>query len=204
MHLIGIAGPSGAGKTALALAVARRLGAVVISLDSYYCDLSHLAFEERAHTNFDIPDSLDHRLLSEHLRVLAAGGDVDVPVYDFSMHLRVARTVHIRAAEFGVVEGLWTLYWRNVRESLGTKVYVDACDETCFQRRLARDVRDRGRTPESVIERYTEMVRPMAERYILPARREADIVVSGVALLKESVECICAAALRPQDQLSSR
>lgn len=192
MCLIGIAGPSGSGKTELARAVAHALGAPILALDSYYRELGGVPFEERARMNFDEPGALDHELLFEHLLALQAGRAIDVPVYDFTLHTRAGRTERLRPGKFAVVEGLWTLYWEPIRSVLGTKVYVDAPDAVCFERRLARDVRERGRSPESVARQYAATVRPMAERYILPGRELADLVVSGVAPLAESSASVLA------------
>jgi uridine kinase len=188
MFLIGICGPSGSGKTELARAVARAFEAPILALDSYYRDLAHLPFEERARVNFDDPASLDHELLFAHLRALAAGCEVEVPVYDFTQHERRGETERLRATEFGVLEGLWTLYWEDIRRVLGTKVYIEAPDAICFDRRMARDLRERGRSRESVVEQYTCTVRPMAERYILPTREFADVVVSGTDLIAASAQ----------------
>lgn len=188
--LIGIAGPSGAGKTTLAERVARDLGAPILSLDCYYRDLPGLAFEERARLNFDEPAALDSGLLVGHLERLASGADIEVPVYDFSRHLRAPRTTTLRAADFAVVEGLFALYWSEVRALLGTAVFVSAEDGLCFERRLERDIRERGRTPESVAGQYRATVRPMAERHVLPTRAFADVVVSGAALLDLSAAAV--------------
>lgn len=183
MHLIGIGGPSGSGKTVLARAVAAQLDAPILSLDSYYRDLAHLEFEQRAHTNFDVPEALDHELLFEHLHALASGREAHIPIYDFSRHCRTPETERLCASAFGVIEGLWTLYWEDVRSVLGTRVYLDAADGVCFKRRLYRDVRERGRSPESVSEQYAATVRPMADRYIAPTREFAHLVLSGVESL---------------------
>jgi uridine kinase len=195
MHLIGIAGPSGSGKTELARALAEALGAPIVSLDSYYRPLAHLPIEERARTNFDVPEALDHELLFAHMATLAGGGAVEIPVYDFTRHLRTDRTETVRAGEFGVLEGLWTLHWEDVRRLLGTKVYVDTADEVCYERRLARDMRERGRSAESVAARYEAMTRPMARRYVLPQREFADLVVSGVEPIERTAAAVRAQAL---------
>lgn len=196
MHLIGIGGPSGSGKTALARAVAARLGAPILSLDSYYRDLSHLEFEERARRNFDVPGALDHALLFEHLHALAEGACAEIPVYDFGTHCRRETTERLRAGGFGVVEGLWALYWEDVRSVLGTRVYVHTEDALCFERRLRRDTRERGRSPQSVSEQYAATVRPMADLYVLPTRQFADLVVSGAEALDDAAERVVAHALR--------
>jgi uridine kinase len=190
MYLIGIAGPSGSGKTELARALSLALGCPVISLDSYYRELAHLPLDNRAQTNFDEPDAIEHDLLLAHLNALAGGRGVEIPVYDFTRHLRTGETETVPAADFGVLEGLWALYWEDVRRLLGTKVYVHTSDEVCFERRLARDLRERGRSAESVAAQYAATVRPMARRYVLPTRQFADVVVSGVQPVADSVKAV--------------
>jgi uridine kinase len=198
-YLIGIAGPSGSGKSELSRRLSQRLQAPVISMDSYYRELSHLTVAERAKINFDEPASIDDALLREHLEALGRGEAVEVPHYDFATHTRVAGTQRIEAGAVVILEGLFTLWWEELRRLLPTKVYVDLEDETCFARRLARDVRERGRTPESVQWQYESTVRPMAERYILPTKRHADVVVRGDELLSAAVEKVLAA--RPDGDL---
>jgi uridine kinase len=189
-YLIGIAGPSGSGKTELARFLARELNAPVLAVDSYYADLAHLPLAERAKANFDVPDSIDHDLFAEHLAAVAAGRPIAIPVYDFAQYSRTSETEPLVPGEFAIVEGLFALYWAGVRALLGTKVYVDAEDGICYARRLARDVAERGRSPESVSAQYRATVRPMAERYILPTREYADIVVSGMEPLASSAGAI--------------
>ncbi len=191
-YLIGIAGPSGAGKTLLASTLAETLHAPIVALDSYYLDLGHLTFEDRARTNFDEPAALDRDLLAAHLTALAAGQDIGVPVYDFTRHARAAGVMPVRAADYAIVEGLFALHWADVRELFGTKVYVEAPDGVCFARRLDRDTRERGRSPESVHAQYAETVRPMAALYVRPSRAAADVVVSGLDPIAASVESVLA------------
>jgi len=191
-RLIGIAGPSGSGKSELSRRLSAATGAPLVSLDSYYRDLTNLPLEERAKTNFDEPASLDHELLFAHCAALAAGQAIDVPHYDFATHTRVAGTQRIEPVNLVIIEGLFTLYWNDLRHSLTASVYVDLDDETCYSRRRARDVCERGRTPECVERQYFATVRPMAEQYIWPTRRHADIIVRGDALLEESVATVLA------------
>ena len=189
-YLIGIAGPSGAGKTALAGRVAKELAAPVLSLDHYYRPYDGLPLEERARLNFDEPEALDSGLLAAQVEALARGARIEVPVYDFAIHARLTQTSPLGPAPFIVVEGLFALYWEAVRRQMATRVFVTAGDEVCFTRRLERDVRERARTPESVFEQYRATVRPMAERYVLPTSAFANLVVSGTGLLEDSVRAV--------------
>jgi uridine kinase len=189
-RIIGIAGSSGSGKSELSRRLSHATGAPVVSLDSYYRDLTHLPLEVRAETNFDEPASLDDALLLAQCTALAGGQAIHVPHYDFSCHTRVPGTQHIQPGEIVIVEGLFTLYWNDLRHLLHASIYVDLEDETCYARRLARDVRERGRTPESVEHQYFTTVRPMAEQYIWPTRRHADLIIRGDAQLDESVATV--------------
>lgn len=195
-YLIGVAGPSCAGKTELSRHLARALDATLLPLDCYYLELGHLTMEQRSRFNFDEPAALDRALFVQHLRELAAGRAIDRPVYDFATHSRTSEVERIVPGhssgqlelpgtteplhrEFIVVEGLFVLYWEDVRDLFGTKVFVDLEDEPCLERRIYRDTRERGRTRQSVIQQFTETVRPMANIYIRPTRQNADIVVPG-------------------------
>ncbi len=189
-HLIAIAGPSCAGKTELAKALARALPAAIVPLDAYYLDLGHLPFEERIKFNFDIPDTIEYGLFAKQIRALAAGEAVERPIYDFIAHTPSGQTERVEPGQPVIVEGLFALYWADLRPLFTTKVFVEAPDEVCLARRQLRDVRERGRTVEWVLRQYTETVRPMAERYVLPTRQFADIVVSGEAPLQFSVAAV--------------
>jgi uridine kinase len=187
-RLVGIAGPSCSGKTELARWLRGRTGAPILNLDVYYIDLSHLPLEERARRNFDEPAALDYRLILEHARALAAGSPIRAPRYDFTTHARAAGDEVVEPGGLVILEGLFTLYWPELRELLGVKLYVDAPDDLCLARRLERDVRERGRTPESVLRQFEETVRPMAHLHILPTRAYADLVLSGAEPLSRSGE----------------
>jgi uridine kinase len=194
-HIIGVAGPSSSGKTELARRLAAALaGAPVVTLDSYYRDMPHLPLEERAKSNFDCPAALEWELLHEHLKALSEGRPFEEPSYDFSQHARTAKTRLIEPAEFAVVEGLFVLHWPELRSLLDTRVYVHTEAEVCFNRRLERDVAERGRTPESVHWQYATTVRPGAETYIYPSRIFADVVVSGELPFDHSVAAVLKAA----------
>jgi uridine kinase len=186
-YLIGIAGPSGAGKSFLARHLAAALHADVLGLDRYYHDLAHLPLDERARANFDAPEALQHELLIEQVARLRNREAVQLPVYDFATHTRLAKTETLQPAEVVIVEGLFTLHWPGLRELLGTKVYVDLSDDVCLTRRTARDVRERGRTVESVVEQYEATVAPMALRYVRPTIAHADVVVVGTESIQAGV-----------------
>ncbi len=190
-HIIGIAGCSGSGKSELALCLARRLGgAAILAADSYYRPLDHLPLQERQEVNFDVPQALEWELLLAHLEQLRSGEPVEEPVYDFARHTRAPECRLVEPRGCIIVEGLFTLYWDQVRRALDTKVFVKTAPAVCFQRRLARDVAERGRTPESVRAQYAKTVLPGAENYIWPTERFADVVVSGEQPVEDSVAAI--------------
>lgn len=191
-YLIGIGGPSGAGKSYLASHLAERLQAPVLALDHYYRDLSHLALEDRASCNFDDPAALEHELLAEHVEELSQGRIVSIPIYDFATHTRTGQTQLFHPSDFVIIEGLFTLHWPELRRHLSTRVYVDMTDEVCLQRRQDRDVRERGRTPESVVDQFRATVAPMAERYVRPTRAHAHVLAYGAAPISEEVERVLA------------
>lgn len=178
-YLIGITGPSGAGKTYLATHLAEKLKAPVLHLDAYYSDLAHLPLHERARQNFDDPKAIDHELLVEQVSGLSEGRVVKVPVYDFATHTRLTDTRAFAPADVVVIEGLFALYWEGLRDLLHTKVYVDMSQNVCLERRTFRDVRERGRTPESVREQFFATVAPGAQLYVNPMRAYADVTLWG-------------------------
>jgi uridine kinase len=189
-YLIGVAGPSCAGKTELSRHLAAQLPAAVLPLDCYYLNLSNRPLEERAKFNFDEPAALDHDLFRQHLLALAAGKEIARPVYDFSIHTRTGETDLQKPERFIVVEGLFVLYWKDVRDLFGTKVFVDLPDGPCLERRILRDVRERGRTPESVRRQFAETVQPMAALHVRPTKIHADLVVAGDDPIQRSVDMV--------------
>jgi uridine kinase len=196
-HIIGIAGPSSSGKTELARQLAHRLpGTSIVSLDSYYRGMEEVPLEARKKVNFDHPDSIEWPLLQRHLEAISAGLPFDEPVYSFADYARTAGTRRIEPSDFVIVEGLFVFHWPELRELLDTKVYVETSESVCFNRRLKRDVAERGRTPESVCEQYQRTVRPSAEWFVVPSRKFADLVVSGEEPLDESTAAVMGALQR--------
>ena len=190
-HIIGIAGPSSSGKTELARQLIRKLpGTSVISLDSYYRGMEDIPLAKRKLVNFDHPDALDWELLHEHLGALCQGRSFPEPVYSFPHYARTRETRLVVPSEFVIVEGLFVLYWPELRQRLDTKVYIQTAPEVCFERRLRRDVAERGRTPESVREQYERTVRPSAEWFVFPTAKYADLVVSGEEPLTASTAAV--------------
>ena len=178
-YIIGIAGPSCAGKSFLSHRIAPELGATVLHIDAYYRELANFTVEQRARFNFDAPESIETELFFDHVRQLASGRAIDRPVYNFTTHTREPHTLRIQPGEYLIIEGLFALYWTELLELEGTKVYVDLREKLCLERRKYRDVRERGRTEESVLRQFHETVQPMAQRYVYPTRDNADVVVTG-------------------------
>jgi uridine kinase len=152
--------------------------------------MEEIPLEERKKVNFDHPDSLDWELLHRHLLAIARGCAFDEPVYSFAAYARTADTRRIEPSEFVIVEGLFVLYWPELRAALDTSVYVETAAEECFRRRLARDVAERGRTPESVRQQYEQTVRPSAEWFVHPTRKHASLVVSGEEPIARSTAAV--------------
>jgi len=190
VYVIAVGGPSCAGKTELAKSVAQELHCSVLLLDNYYRDLSWLPPEKRARVNFDEPASLDHELLVSQVESLSHGLAVERPVYDFTTHTRRPETEPFSAHKFLIVEGLFALYWPQLRQLAGTRVFVEAPDRVCLERRTIRDVAERGRSEESVITQFKQTVQPMAERYVRPTSKYADLVLSGEQPLLRSVSAV--------------
>ena len=191
--VLGIAGCSGSGKTTLALELARTLDGIHFPLDNYYRDLGHLSLAERTRQNFDDPALIEGSLLAAHIAALARGESIARPVYDFATYTRVVgQTDTIRAPRFLIVEGLFTLVYPQLLPLYDLRVYVDAPDEVCFDRRVRRDVEERGRTPESVRRQYELTVRPAAESCIRPSAVHADLIVDGTGALDWKVERVVA------------
>ena len=178
--IIGIAGPSGSGKSLMASTIVSELGSeqvIVISEDSYYKDLGDMTLDARKSVNFDHPDAFDHALLCEHLLGLREGRSVDIPQYDHSTHSRLSQTKTVGGHSIIVLEGILLFVDSKLRDLMDTRIYIDTPLDICLVRRLERDVTIRGRSVESVLRQYQSTVRPMYLQFIEPSKRYADIMV---------------------------
>jgi uridine kinase len=177
--IIGVAGGTGSGKTRLVHEIVRRLGPdiAVVQHDSYYRDRSGMSPEERSRVNYDHPDALETPLLVEHIDTLLEGRPVEVPVYDFSTHTRTSRVVPLEPRAVVLVEGILVLAEPELRSRMSIRVFVDTDADIRMIRRLRRDVRDRGRTMQSVVDQYLETVRPMHLEFVEPSRRHAHVII---------------------------
>ena len=177
--VIGIAGGTGSGKTTLMKRLVERFSAdvTVLSHDNYYRRRDDMPFEERCKVNYDEPAALETDLMARHLDALRRGQDIDCPVYDFSQHNRSNETVRIEPKRVIIVEGILIFENKQLRDLMDIKIFVDTDADIRLCRRIRRDVRERGRTLESVIEQYQTTVKPMHEKYVEPSKRYAHIVV---------------------------
>ncbi|HZI18740.1 MAG TPA: uridine kinase [Pyrinomonadaceae bacterium] len=178
--IIGICGGTGSGKTTVAnriLESVSRDEVVFLQQDSYYRELDEMPLDYRRQVNFDHPDAIDNDLLVEHLRALKAGEAVELPLYDFKRHARRDETLHMEPRPIIIVEGILVFADQRLLDEMDIKVYVDTPDDIRFIRRLRRDVAERGRTAESVIEQYLATVRPMHMQFVEPSKRHADLII---------------------------
>ena len=178
--IIGICGGTGSGKTTVANRILESVSAsevVFIQQDSYYRNITDLPVDYRHIANFDHPDALDNDLLVNHVRRLKAGEAVELPLYDFKTHTRMNETRHVEPKPIVIVEGILIYADPRLLEQMDIKVFVDTPDDIRFIRRLRRDLAERGRTVESVIEQYIATVRPMHMQFVEPSKRHADVII---------------------------
>jgi uridine kinase len=178
--VVGIAGGSGSGKSTVVRRVKEILGddtVAVVHHDAYYRNQAHLSLEERAQINFDHPDSLETELLVSQVRTLLRGEAVEVPTYDFTTHLRRSETERVAPHPVLILDGILILAHDELRQLMDLKVFVDTKAAVRLERRIRRDMRDRGRTRESVVEQFNTTVRPMHVRFVEPSKRHADILI---------------------------
>ena len=193
--LIGVAGGSSSGKTTISERLVDLTGEEHLSrieLDSYYLDRSDEPIDVRAQANYDHPDAFDWPLLNDHMAALVNGASVEVPIYDYAEHNRSGETRTVHPKKIIVVDGILVLWDQALRDRFDLKIFVDTAADIRFIRRLERDVADRGRTAQSVIEQYLGTVRPAHDRFIEPSKRYADVIIPEGGLNRPALEVLLA------------
>ncbi|PQJ34488.1 uridine kinase [Salinibacter sp. 10B] len=200
--VIGIAGGSGSGKTTVLEQIIEEFGAdpiAVLDHDAYYQDLSHLPPEERGQFNFDHPDALETNLMREHLDRLIAGEAVEKPVYDFTTHTRREETETVEPRPVIIIEGILVLAEALLEERMDIRIFVDAADDIRLMRRIRRDLEERDRSIEGILEQYERTVRPMHLEFVEPSKREADVIIPRGGHNRVAIQMVMS---RIQDLLS--
>ena len=200
MTIIGIAGGTGSGKTTVVKRISKALPphcAAVIPLDSYYNDTTDLTPEERAAINFDHPDAFDWKLRSEHIRMLKNGEAIEQPTYSYIESNRQKETVHVEPKPVIIIEGIMALHHKKLRDMMDLKIFVDTDDDVRLIRNIRRDVVERGRTVDMVLDRYEKVLKPMHEQFIEPTKKFADLIIpwggdnrTGIHILKTYIQGI--------------
>lgn len=193
--VIGIAGGTGSGKTTVANVILDAVGRHRIAYlphDAYYRDLSDLPPVQKAEINFDHPNSLETELMSDHVKELKAGNAVNIPVYDFSTHSRTNKTIHVAPQRVIIVEGILIFAEKKLRELFDMKLFVDTDPDIRFIRRLQRDIAERGRTMDTVINQYLRTVRPMHLEFVDPSKRYADVIIPEGGMNQVAMDMVIA------------
>ena len=200
MTIIGIAGGTGSGKTTVVKRIAKALPphcAAVVPLDSYYNDTTELTPEERAAINFDHPDAFDWKLLTEHIKRLKNGEAIEQPTYSYIESNRQKETIHVEPKPVIIIEGIMALHYKKLRDMMDLKIFVDTDDDVRLIRNIRRDVVERGRTVDMVLDRYEKVLKPMHEQFIEPTNKFADLIIhwggdnkTGIHILKTYIEGI--------------
>lgn len=191
--IIGVAGGSGSGKTTVVRHICKSLGEnrlLLLEHDSYYRELNHLSLEERIKQNFDHPAALETELLIRHLDALRKGYPVEVPQYDFANHTRKKETITATPKEVILIDGILIFSEPELLKRMDVKIYVDTDDDIRLLRRLKRDINERGRTVESVMEQYQNFVRPMHLEFVQPSKRFADVIIPRGGKNKVAMEMV--------------
>ena len=194
MTIIGIAGGTGSGKTTVVKKIAEALPphyVVVVPLDSYYNDTSHMTEEERRAINFDHPDAFDWKLLIKHVNELRNGRPVEQPTYSYLLCNRLKETVHIEPRPVIIIEGIMTLLNKKLRDMMDLKLFVDTDSDERLIRNIQRDVLERGRTVEMVIDRYLKVLKPMHEQFIEPTKKYADLIIPQGGENRTGINILC-------------
>lgn len=192
MYVIGIAGGTGSGKTTVAYKIRETLGTQnceILPMDNYYRDLSHETLEQRKLHNYDHPDMIENELMFKHINELKEGKVIDLPEYDFSQFTRVG-SIKFEPKPIIIVEGIFALYYEELRELYDLAIYVDTENDIRFIRRLERDIKERGRSLDSVIKQYTNTVKPMHEAYVEPTKKYANIIIPEGGFNEKAIQVV--------------
>jgi uridine kinase len=199
-YVIGVCGGSGSGKTTFCRQLVHLLGGpehvLHISQDAYYKDLSHLSFEQRQQINFDHPDIIEFSLLATHLDELSLGKTITLPIYDFARHSRLLEHHFATPKPIVIVEGVLLFSDKDTEKRIHHKVFIDTPEKVRFERRLKRDVRERGRSPESVHKQFKTTVSPMHNIYVEPTKSKADQIISGEHSFEQKIVELCSKILK--------
>ncbi|MFN4200946.1 MAG: uridine kinase [Fervidobacterium gondwanense] len=193
MYIILVGGGTGSGKTTVAKRIMESIGSdkcVMLPMDNYYKDMSHLPLEERKKYNYDHPDMIEHTLIVKHVKELLTGKSVDLPDYDFAQYTRTENNIKVDPKPILLIEGIFALYYDELRALADLKIYVDTEGDERFIRRLQRDIFERGRTIESVINQYLNTVKPMHDAYVEPTKKHADIIIPRGGYNDKAIEVV--------------
>ena len=200
MTIIGIAGGTGSGKTTVVKHIAQALPphcVAVVPLDSYYNDTTNMTPEERKAINFDHPDAFDWKLLTEQIHTLKSGKAIEQPTYSYIESNRQKETIHVEPKPVIIIEGIMTLHYKKLRNMMDLKIFVDTDSDVRLIRNIRRDVVERGRTVDMVLDRYEKVLKPMHEQFIEPTKKFADLIIpwggdnkTGIHILKTYIEGI--------------
>jgi len=193
--IIGICGGTGSGKSTVARAIFESLPETNISIieqDAYYKDQTHLEMEDRVKTNYDHPLAFDTDLLIRHIQTLSKGSGINKPIYDFSQHTRSQETVRVESRDIIIIEGIMIFEDKRLRDIMDIKIFVDTDADIRIIRRITRDIRERGRTLESVIGQYLSTVKPAHEQFIEPTKKFADLIIPEGGYNKVAIDIMVA------------
>ncbi len=192
MYIIGIGGGTGSGKTTVAYNIKNIIGndrCDILPMDNYYRDMKHLPLEKRKGYNYDHPDMIEHTLIYKHLKMLQEGKTIELPDYDYAQYIRIG-SIPFKPKQVIIVEGIFSLYYKELRSMYDLAIYVDTESDIRFIRRLERDIKERGRDIDSVIKQYTQTVKPMHDAYVEPTKRYADIIIPEGGFNEKAIQVV--------------
>ncbi|MFN3691719.1 MAG: uridine kinase [Fervidobacterium sp.] len=193
MYIVLVGGGTGSGKTTVAKKIMDSLGddkCLMLPMDNYYKDMSHIPLEERKKYNYDHPDMIEHTLIVKHVKELLLGKTIQLPDYDFTQYTRTSKYVLLEPKPVLLIEGIFALYYEELRVLADLRIFVDTEGDERFIRRLQRDIFERGRTIESVIEQYLNTVKPMHDAYVEPTKKYADIIIPKGGYNEKAIEVV--------------